>query len=118
MLEAEARGEARRQSLERSNCYLTAATPAEGEAEDADAEADADADAEPFQVDAAGATGAVRNTAVRAVGAVGAVGAARGAAVRLKPVRGHLARQAEASTPSLVRERELLTYSLTNSCST
>ena len=33
---ARARGKARRQSLERSNCYLPAATPAEAEAEEAD----------------------------------------------------------------------------------
>ena len=52
VLEAEARGEARRQSLERSNCYLTAATPAEVEAAAAEAaaavaaEAAAEAEAE------------------------------------------------------------------------
>ena len=113
--DADARGRARRQSLERSNCYLTATTPAEGKVEDADT----DADAEPFQADPAGSAGAARNTAERAAGGVGAVEpAARGGAVRLKPVRGHLARQVESSTPSLVRERELLTCSLTDSCST
>ena len=82
-------------------------------------DADTDADAEPFQADPAGSAGAARNTAERAAGGVGAVEpAARGGAVRLKPVRGHLARQVESSTPSLVRERELLTCSLTDSCST
>ena len=40
MLEAEARGKARRQSLVRSNCYLTAATPAEAEAEAEEADGD------------------------------------------------------------------------------
>ena len=51
MLEAEARGKARRQSLDRSNCYLTAVTPAEAEAEaeaEVEAEAGAEAAAPPF----------------------------------------------------------------------
>ena len=49
MLEAEARGKARRQSLDRSNCYLTAVTPAEAEAEaEVEAEAGAEAGAPPF----------------------------------------------------------------------
>ena len=49
--EAEAREKARRQSLDRSNCYLTAATPAEAEAEaeaEVEAEAGAEAGAPPF----------------------------------------------------------------------
>ena len=47
MLEAEARGKARRQSLDRSNCYLTAVTPAEAEPEpEAEAEVEAEAGAE------------------------------------------------------------------------
>ena len=51
VLEAEARGKARRQSLDRSNCYLTAVTPAEAEAEaeaEVEAEAGAEAGAPPF----------------------------------------------------------------------
>ena len=46
LLEAEARGKARRQSLDRSNCYLTAATPAEAEPE-AEAEVEVEAEPEP-----------------------------------------------------------------------
>ena len=51
LLEAEARGKARRQSLDRSNCYLTAATPAEAEPEpeaEVEVEAGVEAEAPPF----------------------------------------------------------------------